>query len=165
MSNWLTDGGDWGDIEESLPAGGGAYKPVPKGDYECEVMAVTTRAVDNARATGTQVKVEIRIIEGDYKGRKVFGGHLVEYRSKLGDDEKAAKTERIGRGKFKALCGAVGIDKKPNDLSALVGKSVKVAIGIGKRPDGGEDNEIFGYVKSAYFAPVAKPVGGFDPWA
>jgi hypothetical protein len=164
MSNWLTDGGDWGEVAESLPTGGG-FTPVPKGDYEVEVVSVTTRPIDNNKATGVQLKIEVRVIEGDYKGRKIFGSHLVEYKSKLGDDDKAEKTERIGRAKFKALCGAVGIDKKPGDLQVLVGKSVKAAIGINKRPDGVEDNEIVNYAKSAYFAPVAKPVGGFDPWA
>lgn len=162
MSNWLTDGGDWGDVADDLPSGGGNYKPLPKGDYEVEVVSVTTRGIDNNKATGLQVKLEVRVIDGDYKGRRVFGSHLVEYKSKLGDDEKAEKVERIGRAKFKALCGAVGIDKKPSDIQTLVGKSVKASVGISKRPDGSEDNELVGYAKSAYFVPVATPVGGFD---
>lgn len=162
--SWLDDGGDWGEIEEGLPAGG-AYKPVPKGDYECEVVGVTTRVIDNAKADGVQVRVEVRIIEGEYKGRRIFGGHLVDYRSKHGDDEKAQKTERIGRGRFKALCGALGLDKKPNGFDQLTGKSVKVNIVVGKRADGQEENEIGGYAKSAYFVPAARPVdGGFNPW-
>lgn len=163
MSNWLNDGDDWGEIAETLPTSG-AYTPVPKGEYEVEIVSVMPRIIDNAKATGMQVKIEVRIIEGDYKGRKVFGGHIVDYKSKHGDDEKAEKTERIGRGKFKALCGAVGIDKKPSDLQVLIGKSVKATLTISKRPDGQEENDIGGYSKSAYFAPVASPVGGFNPW-
>ena len=166
MSNWLTDGGDWGDVAEDLPAGGGSYRPLPKGDYEVEVVAISTRGIDNHKATGTQLKLEVRVIDGDYKGRRIFGSHLVEYKSKLGEDEKAEKVERIGRAKFKQLCGAVGIDKKPSDIQTLVGKSVKASVGVSKRPDGAEDNELVGYAKSAFYVPAARPVdGGFNPWS
>lgn len=164
MSNWLTDGGDWGEVAENIPTAGG-FTPLPKGDYEVEIVAISTRPIDNTKATGVQIKLEVRVIDGDYKGRRVFGSHLVDYRSKLGETEKAEKVERIGRAKFKQLCGAVGIDKKPGDIQTLVGKSVKASVGVNKRPDGVEDNELVGYSRSAFFAPVAKPVGGFDPWS
>jgi hypothetical protein len=166
MSNWLTDGEDWGDVDDA-PAGGGVYTPVPKGDYECEVVSITTKAIDNANAIGLLIKVEVKIIDGDCKGRRIFGGHIINYAPKSGDSEKGSLIERIGRGKFKSLCGAVGIEKKTSDFTKLAGKAVKCSVVISKRGDGKEDNEIAGYDKSRFFVSVVKPinVGGFDPWA
>ena len=164
MSNWLTDGKDFSDAES--PLADRSFTPVPKGEYECEVVACFDKNIDSFRGYGVAVKVELLIIEGDHKGRKVFGSHVVEYNSKVGDDDKASTTERIGRSQYREFCSSCGFDRKPDGLGVFVGKNVKARVAIKKRQDGVEDNDITGYQRSSYLASqVSAPnIGGASPW-
>jgi hypothetical protein len=159
MSNWLEDGGDWGQIE-ARPARD--YTPIPKGAYEMEVVKLDVKGIDNANAVGTALKIELRVWDGEYKNRKVFGSHIVDYRRKDGDTAKAETVQNIGRAAVKALCEACGKVAKPKNWSALEGSLVKAHVSINTYGADKQDNQVDTYSRSVGLQPV---VTGEDvPW-
>jgi hypothetical protein len=166
MTSWLDDGGDFSELEGLEGPSFGPIAPIPKGDYHCEIVKVERNQIDNARATGESVKFQLRVIDGEYKRRVVFASHIVDYRSKIGEDEKAATTARIGRVQFSRLCMALGIKTQVQPLSQLEGKIVLAKVTIRKNGDR-EDNDVQTYERSSYFAPAPVRVasGGPSPWS
>lgn len=163
MTSWFDDGGDFSELDGLDGPSFGPIAPIPKGDYDCEIVKVERKKIDNARATGESAKFQLRVIDGEYKGRVVFASHIVEYRSKIGEDEKAATTERIGRVQFSRLCMALGIKTK-QPLSTLEGKVVRAKVIIRKNGDR-DDNDVQTYERSQFFAPApARVAGGESPW-
>lgn len=166
MTSWLDDGGDFSDLDGLDAPTFGVIAPIPKGDYECEIVKIERKNIDNARALGVSARLQLRVIDGEHKGRVVFASHIVDYRSKIGEDEKAAKTQQIGRLQFRALCVALGIKEKVQPLNILEGKVVCAKVTIRKNGER-EDNDVQGYARSSFFAPnpVKIPDGGVSPWS
>jgi len=145
--SWLLDFDPTAAVEEGK--GGGDYEPIPEGTYEFEINKISAVDIDNERATGTRLSVELAIKSEGFGNRKVFDSIIVRYVAKPGSDaEKAAKTQQIGRAKFGSLCIAAGLSKA-TDLDLLTGKFVRAEIKI-REYNGKRSNE----VKGAYQAPI-----------
>lgn len=62
-------GGDFNDVwDDTVPAG--EFRPIPSGEYVCHI---TRGELEASRTRGTPgYKLEFTVIEGDYKGRRVW---------------------------------------------------------------------------------------------
>lgn len=76
----------------------GDYTPVPAGEYKAQVVASSME--ENSAKTGSFLKLELEIIEGDQAGRKLF--------DRLNLDNPNAQAVEIAQRQLSALCHAVG---------------------------------------------------------
>ena len=158
MTSWLEDG-EWGDIEARPTRD---YTPLPKGAYEMELIKVEVRGIDNINAVGSSLRVELRVWDGEYKNRKVFGSHIFDYRRKDGDAAKADVVQNIGRAALKALAEACGKASKPKDWKALEGSLVKAHVSINTYGADKQDNQVDTYSRSVGLRPIS--TGEDAPW-
>lgn len=147
----------------------GDFTPLPDGDYDFEIRKIETVNIDNDRAVGGMLKLELAVAGDEFANRRVYDRIIVTYTTKPGGDaEKAAKAQQIGRAKFASLCMAAGITKAPQDLDVLVGKFVRAKV-VTREYNGKRDNEI----KGVFAAPksVSNPTrpapmaSSTSPWS
>ena len=142
------------------PATGGAFELLAKGRY----LAVCTESEikTNSAKTGEYLKLTFEIIEGSYKGRKLF--------DQLNIRHPNPKAVEIALSTLSQLCHAVDV-LEVGDSSVLHNIPVLLEVGIEKGRDGYEDrNRIYGYhnAKSAPVAAAPKTTTGLPPltsWA
>lgn len=111
-----------------------SFDVVPAGEYEaCIVNSVkmATKA-----GTGAFLSMELQILEGDYKGRKVFDN--------LNLWNPSEKAVEIARGTLSAICRAVGV-LTPGDSSDLHNRPLRIKLGVRTDPQYGDKNEIKAY--------------------
>lgn len=122
------------------------FSPVPAGDYVCIITRSERKPTQNG--SGSYLELELEIVEGPEKGRKVFD-RLVMWHTNQ-------KTVEIARGTLSAICHAVNV-LKPRDSFELHNIPLKVTVGQKKREDNGDlTNVVKGYApKSATSAPQA----------
>lgn len=82
---------------------------IPSGRYVASIEKATCGKTKNER--GYQLKFDWVIGEGEYKGRHVFQNCLLEH-----ENPEAAK---LGRGRVKDICEALGKPGKLGDLRVL----------------------------------------------
>jgi hypothetical protein len=73
--------------------------PIPAGRYLLEI--VDTQSIDNKKGTGKYLFLIMRVVEGQYEGRKVFD--RINY---INTSEQA---QQIARKQLKRLCGLCGV--------------------------------------------------------
>lgn len=166
--SWLQDF----DPAAELAAGNvntGDYTPLPDGDYDFEIRKIEPTNLDNDRATGMLLRLELAVAGDEFANRRIFDRVIITYTAKPGGDaDKAAKAQQIGRAKFASICMAAGVTKAPQDLDVLIGKFVRAKV-ITREYNGKRDNEI----KGVFQAPkaVANPTrpapmaASASPWA
>jgi hypothetical protein len=122
---------------------------VPTGRYP--VMMVESEYKQNSKRTGTLVAFKLEIIDGQYKGRRLFGN--------INMTNPNHEAERIGRAQFSALCRATG-QMQVSDTNALHRIPMCVSVEyVDPRNENGRQyqasNDIKGYMHiSEYKAPV-----------
>lgn len=119
--------------EEVEPQRG--FDPIPNGEY----FAVITESEEkeNAKKTGSYVKFTFEILEGEFKGRKLWVN--------LNLNNPNAQAVDIARQELSSICRAVGV-MRPNDSSDLHDIPMLIKVKVVKRADTGElQNEIAGY--------------------
>lgn len=122
---------------------------VPTGRYP--VMMVESEFKQNSKKTGTLVAFKLEIIDGQYKGRRLFGN--------INMTNPNPEAERIGRAQFSALCRATG-QMQVSDTGALHHIPMCVSVEyVEPRNENGKQypasNDIKGYMHiSEYKAPV-----------
>jgi len=111
------------------------FSPVPAGRY---LAAITGSEMKATKAgNGAYLELEIEIIEGEHKGRKLW--------DRLNLDNPNETAVKIAQGTLSAICRAVGI-MQPKDSAELHSLPMTVIVAIEKRQDNGEDsNRIKGY--------------------
>ncbi|WP_031431864.1 DUF669 domain-containing protein [Methylomicrobium agile] len=125
---------------------------VPTGRYP--VMMVESEYKQNSKKTGTLVSIKLEIIDGQYKGRRIFGN--------INMTNPNPEAERIGRSQFSALCRATG-QMQVSDTSALHHIPMCVSVEyVDPRNENGKQypasNDIKGYLHiSEYTKPTASP--------
>lgn len=122
---------DAGNVAPQVP-----IVPLPIGDY----MVVITESEDKptASGTGSYLQFTMEVIEGDYKGRKLW--------PRLNLNNPSDEAVSIARAELSAICRAVGV-MKPHDSSELHNLPMIVKVGMEKRKDTGElNNKVKGYV-------------------
>lgn len=135
------------------------FSVVPAGNYNVQMIKseiVPTKAKAEGRASvGSLLKVQFKIIDGDYKGRIVFGQYNLE------NENQQAVT--ISRKQMKTLCDAIG---KPEGVEDSVDMhNIPLNIKLGITPAQGnyaESNDIKFYSKyeGPAVAGTSKPSGG-----
>lgn len=101
-------------------------EPIPPGDYIVGIVESSVGAT--SRGDGVICKMTAEVMEGDYKGRKVFLNFNLRNPNK--------KAEEIGQGQLSALCRACGMLGLVADSSELHGIPFKARVKV--QPGSGE---------------------------
>lgn len=112
-----------------------SFDPIPSGEYLC----VITNSEDKPTkaGTGSYLELEFEVLDGPYKGRKLWD------RLNLANPNELAV--KIARATLSAICRAVGV-MEPKDSCELHDLPLLVKVRIEKRPDTDEPaNVIKGY--------------------
>jgi hypothetical protein len=135
------------------------FEPIPEGKYTCAIVASAFETTKDG--TGQMLKLELQVIDGACKGRKVF--------SRLNLKNKSDEAVRIAQSQLSAICRAVGV-LKPKDSSELHNIPMLVSIRIKRRDDNGDlVNEVKGFSAVGHAgaapAPAPAPAGQQAAWA
>jgi hypothetical protein len=133
---------DASQVDPSVP-----YEAVPSDKYTAEITKSElkpTKAGD-----GSYLEVEYTILEGEYRGRKVW--------DRLCLNHPKQATVEIARANLSAICHAVSV-MRPRDSSEL--HNIPLTINVKTRRDdstGKIFNEIKGYAKRESLLPATPP--------
>lgn len=138
------------------------YDPLPAGKY---LAVITESEMKPTKAgTGSYLQLTFEILEGQFKGRKVW--------ARLNLANSNEMTVKIAQAELSAICRAVGV-LAPNDSVELHNLPLVITVKCKKRDDTGDvTNEIKGYAKKETSQPPAPSVGassspsanGTPPW-
>jgi len=133
------------------------FNPIPTGEYPAAIVESEMKPVKSGN--GNYMKLTFQIIEGEFKGRKLWDQLCLQHTN--------AVTVEIAQRKLSAICHAVGV-MKPRDSVELHNLPLMVKVACKKREDTGEiGNEIKGYKrKEATAAAEAAPQASEStpPW-
>jgi hypothetical protein len=125
------------------------FEPIPAGKYLAVI--IESEMKPTKAGTGSYLQLTFEILDGPYKGRKVWA------RLNLANSNET--TVKIAQAELSAICRAVGV-LAPNDSVELHDLPLVIHVKCKKRPDTGEvTNEVKGYsAKAALAEPTpAKP--------
>lgn len=94
-------------------------EPIPAGDYNVEMT--DGEIVPTADGSGKRFKFELTVLDGEFKGRKIFDGFNIE--------NKSAKAQEISHQQLSAMCHATGVIQF-DDVQQLFGKPFVAKIGF-----------------------------------
>lgn len=148
----------------TVDTSGNDFDPIPNGEYP--VMAVASEMRPTKAGTGQYLQLELEVMDGPYKGRKVW--------DRLNLDNPNEKAVQIAKAQFAALCTAVGVPT-PQDSSQLHNRPVIAKVRVSPARDGYDaSNDVKGYkaiggAPAQAAAPAAPPAaaGAADtgkPW-
>ncbi|MEI8246823.1 MAG: DUF669 domain-containing protein [Lentisphaerota bacterium] len=132
-----------------------SFEVLPAAKY-IAVITDSERKATKAN-TGFYLKLTFEIIEGEFKGRKVF--------AQLNLENQNADAVRIARGELSAICRAVNI-MTPKDSVEIHNLPLEITVVCKKQPDDEIRNEIKGYAskqKKAADKPE-QPGNDVPPW-
>lgn len=147
-----------------------SLSPIPAGVYVAHIIDSEVRPLKSGM--GQALAMTFEVLDGPYRGRKVFTQLNVQHRG-------SAEAERIAQAQLSALCHATGV-LKLTDSVQLHMKPVRIRVKVRKDETGqyGDRNEVTGYEaaagmtmpppSSAPFAPAAQPAPAAaqtPPWA
>ena len=143
------------------PSGG--FDPIPAGKYLAVIVDSETKTTKSG--TGEYLQLEFEVIEGDYKGRKLW--------ARLNIKNPNADAVRMAQADLSAICRAVNV-MTPRDSVELHNLPLTITVRCKKNQDDEMTNEIRGYgPREANTGAVAAnptipaPQGASDapPWA
>ena len=108
------------------------YGPVPEGDYRMIVEATDIK--QNKAGNGSYLEAILVVIEGEYKGRKVWSRMTITHDT----SEKAVAFGKRMVGDLSLACGKRSIQ----DTQELHGIPIKVALKISKQAGYDPSNEV-----------------------
>jgi Protein of unknown function (DUF669) len=142
------------------------FEPLPAGNYPVEVIESTVD--DTKNGLGRLLKVTLRVIDGEYEGRRIWGHITIRHQNEV--------AQRIGQQLLGALCNAAGAGpiEDTEDLHGIP-VTAKIVIENDKTGQYGPRNVIRGFMPLQQRAPAAAPavkaapaarpaVGGAAPW-
>lgn len=135
-----------------------ALEPLPAGVYVACVSASEMRPT--AQGDGSYLNLELTIVEGQYKGRKVW--------DRLCLNHPKPEAVRFARARLSSLCRAVQV-LQPRDSTQLHNLPLTLKLGLKKRNDTHEmANEVRGYESKSTAHGVPQQVvptsGNTPPW-
>jgi hypothetical protein len=144
------------EVEPSAP-----FEPIPAGKYLAAITGSEMKAAKTGN--GSYLQLTFTILEGEYKGRMVWGRLCLNHPN--------ATTVKIARAELSAICRAVGV-MQPRDSVELHNLPLVLTVKCKKRQDTGEIvNEICGYEPKAAAAGQpqqatagANGAGNTPPW-
>ncbi|MCC6906837.1 MAG: DUF669 domain-containing protein [Phycisphaerales bacterium] len=148
------DGFDAHDVDPNV-----GFDPIPIGKY---LAIITASEMKPTKAgTGEYLELELEVIEGPYKGRKLWDRLTLKHPNET--------TVQIAKGTLSSICRSVNV-MKPRDSVELHNLPLIASVGCKKREDNGElTNYIKGYAKrdaspARPTAAAANGAGGTPPW-
>ena len=146
-----------GDFDANQIEPDAEFTPLPAGDYVAVVASSDMQHTQNGN--GEMIVLELEIVEGEHKGRKLWDRMLLKHDS--------AQAVEIAKKKLSGLCRAVGV-LKPQDTSELHNIPCLVKVQLKPRKDTGElSNEVKSYKPSGGAASQQTPPaqsGDVPPW-
>lgn len=142
------------DATEVAPSKG--FEPIPVGDYVA--MITDSEEKQNNKGTGSYVNLTIEIVDGEYKGRKLW--------ELLNLNNPNAEAVNIARATLSAICRAVGV-LKPRDTVDLHNIPMSIRVGMKKDSQTGEMKNRITSFKSRVDASAIAPATatpGTAPW-
>ncbi len=122
------------------------FEAMPPGKYTAVLVESDLKATK--AGTGKFLELTFEVIEGEYKGRKVWG--------RLNLENPSRDAVRIARSELSSLCRATGV-LAPKDSSELHDIPVVLTVRQKVGTDGEVRNEIKGYGKRETAAVAAAP--------
>lgn len=137
-----------------------SFEPIPAGSY---IASISESAIKpTSKGTGQIMNLTFDILDGQYKGRKVF--------DRINIQNQNPTAEKIGQEQLSALCHAVGV-LQLQDTNQLHGRPVTIKVKIRKDDTGQyeDSNEVTGYLAAngavpAASAPAAPAAAPAAPW-
>jgi len=129
-----------------------SFEAIPAGKYIAAIVASEKKPTK--AGTGSFLELTFQVLEGEYKGRKLW--------ARLNLENPSTQAVQIARGELSAICRAAGV-MQPRDSIELHNLPMQVTVKCKKRDDTGElTNELKGYAKKDTAAPQqqATPDGG-----
>src|SRR5262245_56920919 len=124
------------------------FGPLPAGAYTAVITESDMKP--NKAGTGRYLQLTFEILEGEYKGRKLW--------ARLNLENPNAQAVQIAKAELSAVCRAASV-LAPNDSVELHNLPLTITVRCRKRDDTGEiTNEITAYARRPA-APTAAP-----PW-
>lgn len=126
-------------------------EPIPPGTYTA--IVVETEVRETKAGTGTYLNVEMEIVDGDHKGRRIWDRiHL------RNPSEQAVE---IGMRRLSSICRILGLERLPNS-ELLHGKTLAVTVYHRDR-DGRTNVDVKNYAAAGRAAPASKRVEAVPP--
>lgn len=129
----------------------GEYTPIPAGEYRVQI--ITSEMQENGAKTGSFLKLELEIMDGDQAGRKIF--------DRLNLDNPNATAVEIAQRALSAICHAVGVLSVQDSEELHFKPMIAVITVTPPKGEYGAGNNIKAYKQDG--APAAK--SGFTPAA
>ena len=141
-------GFDAGTVEPAV-----GFAPIPEDDYVAAIVGSETKP--NSKGTGSYLELMLEVLEGAFKGRKLW--------SRLNLDNPNQQAVDIARAELSAICRGVGV-LTPADSSELHDRPLTIQVVQRTLSDNGEmTNEIKRY--SSAGGPTPPPAAGNKaPW-
>ena len=133
-----------------------SFDVLPAGEYE--IVIVNSAVQDTKSGDGKYLKLELQIINGQFKNRKLFDNLNLWNRSD--------QAQTIARGQMSSICRALGI-LTPKDSSELHMKPLRCKIKIERSEEYGDGNKVVAYKpRQTGAAPVEQAAGNGSgaPW-
>ena len=135
------------------------FDPIPAGKYQAVITESEEKATKNGG--GTYLQLTFEIIDGEYKGRKVW--------ERLNLANPNAQAVAIARGRLSAICRAVGV-MTPRDSIELHNLPLTITVRLRKNQNDELINEVSGYESRQAAVSNAGNTGGnatqtTPPWA
>lgn len=126
---------------------------VPAGQYLAHITE--SDVVDLKSGNGQAMKMTLEILDGQFKGRKVWENLNIVHTN--------PQAQGIAQSQLSAICFATGV-MKLEETASLHFKPIKITVAV--RPASGdfkESNTIKGYEPAGGTAPIAAPIAATHP--
>ena len=133
------------DANEVEPSVG--FEAIPAGKYQAVIVESDMKP--NKAGTGEYLQLEFEIIEGEFKGRKLW--------TRLNIHNPNPDAVKIARADLSAICHAVNVIQ-PRDTAELHNLPLIITVKCRKTPDGDIVNDVKGYAAKASAAGAAAGV-------
>ena len=131
-----------------------SFEPLPAGTYLAVITASEMKPTKSG--TGKYLELAFQVLEGEYKGRKVW--------ARLNLENPSSVAVRMARSELSDICKAVGVIT-PNDSEELHDLPLEIEVAVRRRSDTGKmTNEIKGYSKKSSPGQTPQAEGNTPPW-
>ena len=132
-----------------------SFSVLPAGKYIAQVVGSDVKT--NKSNTGQYLSLQFEILDGEFKGRRVFSNITVNHQN--------ITAQEIGQSQLSSLCRAVGV-MQLTETSQLHGRPLKIDVKIRQDSQYGDQNDVKGFESAAGAAPVAQaqPASNTPPW-
>jgi hypothetical protein len=136
------------------------FDPIPAGEYFAVIESSNRKETNNS--TGEMLVLCYQIIDGNFKGRKIFNNLMLEYKddylNSLPEDEKKKKTQslQIASNVLNSIGVATGI-QTIKDSSQIHNIPIKINVGVKEDPVYGKQNTIKTHTAMGKSVPESTP--------